>query len=500
MKFNDWLFLEEFRNDIFNKELINYHISEIFKQIISETLQTKGYLESLLLENEDSENDDGPIEMDDPFPEPDEDVKPTWVADDSSPTTNLMKMLKDVMILYYWKANPDKAPPGAEQILQTGRIQTGPFRSIGDTSKKALQEEIARLLFVIFKGYAKKLTSSSFISLGMEWEDAVSKLYDKLIKKLEREPIFELGKNLSDLDITDQETLSSVKAFGKAVLKNALRQERSRNQRVKVKQQNYKIVLINMDLRNNNFDFYKTYYTTGNLINLPYDDEFQYSPANKGLRDVKEVRKKAALRYRKEIADHIQELSLTKEDLYPIQRPTDENIKTSLENYKNNEFGSTQIEMPLSAFSSTGNNSDSRGDELSDTIEMLTRSKVSGIRPGEESSRDPLGIASRGGEVSSDLVDKIRQAFSDLFTRNRTWALTMCIALGLDCSQSGLPSSFELAPLYKDLKSGKVSEKFDKEQIIEKLKTYGITATKGNISTWIMLAKQFLEQRLKELE
>ena len=478
MKFNDWLFIEEFRNDIFKKELINYHITEIFKQVISETLKTRGFLEEkLYLENEEDEEE---IQLDDPF-SGSEDAKPVpekpKERGEEEKVINYMKSLKDAMLLYYWKINPTKAEkiPGLDSILSR-------------KSEEELRNEIAELLFKVYKTYAARLTNEQeFERLGFEWTDAVSLLYENLIKIIEQRGLEGLGENLSDLDIDDALTLNSLKSLGKRVMKNALRFKKQNSLKLKVKQQNYKTVLINFDLSSGDFSFYKTYYTTGNLINLPSDDDFSYG----GRKATIDKKRRAAIRYRKEIADSIKELSLVNSKLYPIENPTDENIKTSLLNYIKT-FGFTQREVPMSTLSSAGSRGgEDERDDFEASIEASLR------RPGSYSDRDPLGVAATESGISRELADSIRAVFSSLFARERKWALTMCIALGLDCSSNELPSGkFEISPLYKVIKTG-VSPKFDLNVIIEKLKGYGIIANKQNVTTWLMNARNFLQEKLK---
>jgi hypothetical protein len=479
MKFNDWLFLEEFRTEIFNKELINYHILGLFKHIISESLSARGFIEEkLLIENDlDPQEDDEVPEVDDPF-SGDEDAKPSWVTDTSEEpiVSSDMKKLKDAMLLYYWKYT-NKKIPGVEGILDN--------KSLDD-----LRNEIADLIFKIFQSYSKKLANDPmFAKLGFEWTDLVSRLYENFIKLLQTRGLPNLGNNLSDLDVDSSQELSQIKMLGKKIIKNSLKYEMQSRLRKKVKQQNYKVVLINSDLANNNFNFYKTYYSTGNVIQSPNDDSWNYG----GKIATPERKIKAAKRYRKEIADAIETLSGTKKDLYPIENPTDENIKLALQNYLKN-FGFEEREVPMSALSK-GKDKDGAGDDFDANIERSLRGSIT---PGSsDGNRDPLGIAKRDGEINQELADKIRKAFSELFRKNRNWGLVMCIGLGVDCAQDGLPINFQVSPLYKTIKTG-VSTKFDQDEIVEKLKNYGIIASKQNVRTWLMNARDFLEGYLKD--
>lgn len=99
-------------------------------------------------------------------------------------------------------------------------------------------------------------------------------------------------------------------------------------------------------------------------------------------------------------------------------------------------------------------------------------------------------IASEPSEDQSEIMSAVRSSFDSLTSKNKKDVITFLLSFGLDdiakdfhlTGSINLPQNLEISILHKVNKSGKVSDKIiDDEAIIEKLKDFGIMATKPQV-------------------
>lgn len=140
MLFNEWLFINELKTEIFDVHAKEFIIKNRLNNIINEALLSTGFLEEKLInegvykkssfqimlenrkireadENQESPEDEGPAELEDPFAAGDEMAEPVKGSDKSGDVASLristkrkklLKRLKDLMLQIRWSAMRDR--------------------------------------------------------------------------------------------------------------------------------------------------------------------------------------------------------------------------------------------------------------------------------------------------------------------------------------------------------------------------------------------------------
>jgi len=127
----------------------------------------------------------------------------------------------------------------------------------------------------------------------------------------------------------------------------------------------------------------------------------------------------------------------------------------------------------------------------------------------EDSYKDTIKHAGTlSGEPSRELANqelvlRIRNSLEKLKTKDPKKVAAFCTSLGLDCYRNGaieIPQNLEIGPMFKQLKSGELSDKIDLPELAYKLnKDHGIQATEANLRSWLHEIRNFMMIELGDL-